>query len=157
MICTDALARLLEADLPVLRGEGDDPLALHIRSCSRCQETAAVILDGEAGLAQSLAAVLPPLELEEILERADALEGEEVVPIARRRPRWTRSGAGFTLIPLAAAAALTAIFFGRTPNLPGPEYTPETGGLGLNVEVPQGQSVAVLETSNPEITVLWLF
>ena len=157
MICTDAQARLLEADLPVLRGEGDDPLAHHLRSCSRCQGIAATILEGEAGLAESLALVLPPLDLDEILERAEAPEKGKVVPITSRRPRWTRSGAGFTLIPLAAAAALTALFLGRTPNLPGPEYTPELGRPGLNVEVPEGQSVAVLETSNPEITVLWLF
>ena len=157
MICTDAQARLLEADLPVLRGEGDDPLAHHLRSCSRCRGIAAAILEGEADLAESLALALPPLDLDEILDRAGAPEGAEVVPITKRRPRWTRSGAGFTLIPLAAAAALTALFLGRTPDLPGPEYTPETGRLGLDVEVPQGQSVAVLETSNPEITVLWLF
>ena len=157
MICSEAQAQLLEADLPVLRGEGDDPLASHIRSCPRCMGIAETILNGEAGLALSLAAVLPTLDLDGILERANAAEGDEVISLDRNRPRWTRFGTGFTLIPLAAAAALTALFLGRPPKLPGPEYTLEAGGLGLNVEVPQGRSVAVLETSNPEITVLWLF
>jgi len=157
MICSEAQAALLEADLPVMRGEGDDPLAVHIRSCSRCRKMALVILDGEAGLARSLASALPPLDLDEILERAKDAEETEAILLTPNRPFRAPWGIGKTLVPLAAAAILTALFLGSPPNLPGPEYTPATAGVGLEVEVPQGRSVAVMETNNPEITVLWLF
>ena len=157
MICSEAQAALLEADLPVMRGEGDAPLAVHIRSCSRCRMMASVILDGEAGLARSLASALPPLDLDEILERAKDTKDTEVLSIPPSRPLRARWGIAKTLVPLAAAAALTALFLGRPPSLPGPVYTPATAGVGLEVEVPQGRSIAVLETNNPEITVLWVF
>jgi len=177
MKCTDAQRKLLEADLFLVRGEGDDPLALHVRSCPRCREIATTILEAEAGLARSLSGALPPMDLDLILERAGLLEAG--IPEARideardaeagiaevtdvrslnlRRPGWSRIRPGVALIPLAAAAVLTALFLGRPPNLPGPDYTPTAEAPGLNVEVPQGRSVAVLETNNPEITVLWLF
>jgi hypothetical protein len=61
------------------------------------------------------------------------------------------------LIPLAAAASLAILLTGREPPLPGHPYTPQPTAPGLDVQAPNGADVAVLETNDPEITVLWLF
>jgi hypothetical protein len=61
------------------------------------------------------------------------------------------------VLPLAAAAALAAILLLREPSLPGPLYSPPERAAAFEAEVPPDQNVAILATSDPNITVLWLF
>lgn len=157
MTCAEAIEALLEADPRTLEGHGDEPLARHLRECLSCAERARAILQGEAALVQALGAQLRALDLERILEQAEATGPRNHTPLPTRWRSWSVSRHGRTLLPLAAAAGMAALFLTREPSLPGPVYSPPLATPGLDVEVPEGRSVAVLETNNPEITVLWLF
>lgn len=156
MNCTEARLVLLEADRTTLEGEGEGPLAHHLAGCADCRARAEAILQGETLLAAGLREALPMPDLDRIIDLARE-ETPEVIPLAARFRRWATKGPGAALIPMAAAAALAALFLGRPPSLPGPEFIPEPEQAGLAVEAPEGQSVAVLETSNPDIKVVWLF
>jgi hypothetical protein len=96
------------------------------------------------------AAVSPP-ELDALLDQA---LGSDATPrILKVRPRRF----GLALLPIAAAAAMVALFWGSEPQLPGDPYVPPDRTPGLGLEVSEGQTVAVLATNDPEITVLWFF
>jgi hypothetical protein len=104
-----------------------------------------------------------------------ALEGRAVQTegsIDTRRPgslavgrRWRR----WAPIPLAAAAAITALVLTSGPpgqrledaGLPaqaGPEAAATTASPGgLSVDIPEEGRVAVFETSDPSITVVWFY
>ena len=156
MKCTEARLALLEADPATLEGRTQEPLARHILSCADCRARAEAILQGECLLASGLSEEMPLPDPDRIIAMAQG--GDPVViPFTKRFRRGAWGGAGAALIPLAAAATLAALFLGRTPSLPGPEFIPRPVQAGLEVEAPAGRSVAVLETSNPDITVLWLF
>ncbi len=144
MTCAEAREALLEADLSVLRGAGDTPLALHLRDCASCLQAAQFVLQEEALLARGLIEATPPLDLG---------------PIQRAMPRkpWYRRSASLPLLPLAAAAALAGLLLSREPDLPGTPYSPSTSSSGPDVVVPEGTTAAVIETANPDITVVWLF
>ena len=152
LTCAEVQDLLLEADLPQLSGEGGDALADHLRTCGRCQETAWAILEGERDLGGILEALVPAPDLDALLAMAAGDVGGANAVLRRRFRRAIPP-----LIPLAAAAALVALFLGREPSLPGepPSLAPTPPGLGL--EVPEGRDVAVLATGNPDITVLWFF
>lgn len=157
MTCAEALEALLEADLTTLEGTGDEPLARHILGCPSCANRARAILQGEASLARALDAQGHKLDLDKILDAAGARTLGKIPPRPIRWRSRTLSNRGLTLLPLAAAAAVAALVLAREPSLPGPVYSPPPVVPGLEVEAPEGESVAVLETNNPEITVLWLF
>jgi len=156
MKCLDARRALLEAELETLEGGGDGPLALHLRGCPGCASVARAILEGEAALTDALREAAPRLDLRKVLD----LAGESEAAVAREGVQelrsWRRPAPGLAFLPLAAAAAATAFFLGRPPSLPGPPYAPPASAGGLEVQAPGGGAVAVLQTNNPEITVLWL-
>jgi hypothetical protein len=156
MNCQEALEAILEADPGVLEAPGATPLGLHLQECPRCRAKARAILQGEAHLAMGLARNLRAPDLDEILQQA-AERGPAGVG-SGRKALWSVSTGRVirTLIPLAAAATLV-LLLGRSPSLPGPTYLPRQGHPGLNVEVPQDQRVAVMETGNPDIAVVWIF
>jgi hypothetical protein len=152
MTCAEAHEAILEADPGELSGNGEGALAIHLSGCSKCRQLARLVLDGEADLGRTLVEAVPSPNLDEILERGarrGAQRGTRRSP--RRRFVWA------TVVPLASAATLVGIFFTREPQLPGPPYTPPPASVGLDVQAPEGQNVAVLKTNNPDITVLWLF
>jgi hypothetical protein len=151
MICAEALQAILEADPSILEGKGDNSLALHIQVCPHCREMARAVLEGESLLAEELVAALPPPDLEALLD--EVLGPDSIPPKLRFRHRRL----GLTLLPLAAAAAMVALFLGGEPRLPGDPYLPPERAPGLGLEVPAGRNVAVMATSDPDITVLWLF
>lgn len=146
MNCRTARERLLEADLSELRGEGD--LALHLQSCERCRSRAQVILDQYAALRSALDGQAPRLDPAAVRRHAH---------LVRRplRPRWA------IVVPLALAASLAILVVTRR-HQPGSE--PRTAvpplpstGEGLDVQGPPGQTVAVFQTDNPNIVVIWSF
>ena len=146
MNCETAHERLLEADLSELRGQGE--LALHLQSCERCRGQAQVILDQYAALRSALERQAPRLDPAGVRRRG---------PLIRRplRPRWA------VLVPLALAAGL-AILVATRRHQSGSE--PQTAvpplasaAEGLDVQGPPGQTVAVFQTDNPNIVVIWSF
>jgi predicted anti-sigma-YlaC factor YlaD len=94
MDCTTCRDRLLEADLPDLRGEGDPDLAAHLAACLACRGFASAILAAEA-------------------ERAAA--GRQTAPPPGRPPRpraaWRGIGA---VLAVALAAFLVVLLLTRT-------------------------------------------
>jgi hypothetical protein len=136
MKCADARRALLEAELDALEGVGDGPLARHVRECPGCSSVARAILEGEAALSEALRSAAPRVDPQKVLDLAG--EAERAVPRrgVQELRTWRRPARALAFLPLAAAAAAT--------------------GGGLDVQAPGGNAVAVLQTNNPEITVLWL-
>lgn len=157
MKCTDARRAILDADPAVLQGLGDDPLATHIRACPSCSRRAQAILREEAALSGALERAIRPPDLDRILR--EAAEPDRNVEFGHRRWTFTGGGKGWgaALFPLAAAAVLAFLLLGRQPTLPGNPYRPSPPPAGLDVQAPPETNVAVLETEDPNITVLWLF
>jgi anti-sigma factor RsiW len=148
---------LLEAEPDDLRGIGQTEVARHIRACPACARAGEIILETTASLNVFLGNEVPVPDLDAVLRR---LKASEVIPprqaerpglVAPRRlsPRWAA---------LAAAAAISALLLlpGRPPPLP-PLATVATMTPLPAVESAPGQTVAVFETENPDITVLWFF
>lgn len=157
---------LLEADLHELTGDSDSEIGLHVRACSTCAEAAQRILATNRALDAALHSP-PPLDVQALVARAkfvavpgventeDHLSGRAP---ARRRPngpglRQWRRWAG-----MAAAAAIAALLLARPGNrpLPGVELHPVAVAPAA-LDVPPGHNLAVIQTDNPDITVLWFF
>lgn len=157
MNCESARDKLLEADRGVLEGLGEDPLAQHLRSCPRCGAVGRALLMGEAELEASLSIEAPPLDLEAVLVRAAARgpKGSKPAAAGPTPIRWYLRP--WSLVPLAAAAGAIVLALGRAPSLPGPPYFPPAPPPGIDVQTPPERDVAVLETRNPDIVVVWLF
>jgi len=128
MNCDEARELLLEAELVELRGEGDSPLARHVTACAGCRAMAAHILSQTAALHAAL----------------------ERRPAAKRRFAWRRA----VPVGLAAAAALALLLVPRTKEtrvLPAAAVAPHEGVVAT------ASNVAVIQTQNPKITVVWYF
>lgn len=150
MRCEEARRALLEAEPATLRpGESDD-LGRHLDACERCRRAAARILEGNRAL-------------NEWFDRAPALDVDAVVADAAGAPRRTgrlvRWGAA-----LAAAASLAALLLvGReasevTAPSASPSPPPAVAAAPLpDLALPPGRNAVVLETRDPDITVIWLY
>lgn len=155
MNCREARAGILEGDPSTLAGQSADPLALHIQGCPQCRDAAAVVLQGQAALGAALEASVPDPDLDAALEWATAgRPGAQEIRRGRiRSGRWWK----WASLPLAAAAAALVLLFPGDPSIPGDTDGSARVAEGLELEVPEGTNVAVLETNNPDITVLWFF
>jgi anti-sigma factor RsiW len=149
---------LLEADLDALAGADDTPVGRHVRDCPACAAEAARILRATAAL-DSVLSTPPRLDARALVARA--LTDDTVQPdpqtafpagSVRRRPAHTTRWAA-----LAAAACMAALFVWaeRDRPLPGPPWTP-SDAPAPTVETASG-NVAVIETDDPDITVIWIF
>ena len=145
MTCAEARERMLEAERTDLSGATESELSLHLRGCARCRRAANRILEAERELWGALAAATP-------------VRGtEEAVGTVRRRAqrrRWV-----WRVAPLAAAAVLAVALIARREQVqqtPPPASAPPIRS-GLAVEGPPGRSVAVFQTDNPDIVVIWFF
>ena len=147
MSCEQARDAMLDAEPDELRGVGASALAAHVRECARCRAAAATLLGGTAALARAL-------------DDGVAARARDVLPMpvgARsRRARPALAAA----IPLAAAAALALLFVGRgvlVRDRIGP-YTPPVSVPSAPVVNAHGDGgVAVMNTADPRITVVWNF
>ena len=149
--CAEVRDLLLEAEPEELRGHGASPVAEHLRTCPGCARLAAAILEETAQLEAWLEAE-PSVPVAEILTRAGIPVGPRPTLRLPRRSRWVWA-------PAAAAAAIAVLFVAiesRAPRpLGAPRATPpEAPPL---VEATGGETVAVIQTDNPDITVLWFF
>ena len=148
MTCAEARERMLEAERTDLSGATESELSLHLRGCVRCRRAANRIVEAERELWGALAAATP--------ERG----ADEAVALVRRRAqrrRWV-----WRVAPLAAAAVLAVVLIARREQVPQslpPASAPSirSGRSGLAVEGPPGRSVAVFQTDNPDIVVIWFF
>jgi len=140
---------LLEAGLDELGGEGSTPLTAHLRGCADCAALARAIQAGHADLAEALEqATSAPIEMGPLIGPRLRPATVATRPRARAALRW---------LPLAAAAAVAGLLA-----LPGPEPTPAPIRTGSDpvpptVEAPPGANVVVMPTTDPDITVVWLF
>ena len=150
MNCSEARARILEADLADLRGEIASDLSRHLDSCGRCRLAAQRILQEETNLGDMLAAVRPHISAEVASKRA---QGE--AHLRRRRRIW------YGLAPALAAAGFAGILLvGNgvpTPGTLAGSVLMAQQELPPIVETASGQQVAVFETDNPNIVVVWSF
>ncbi|MEX1181733.1 MAG: hypothetical protein WEF86_00755 [Gemmatimonadota bacterium] len=145
MTCEDARLALLDAEPHELRGEGDGALPVHLRGCESCGRDAATILAATHALRHAVAARVST----RVAERRHAA----------RKARMRR------LAPLALAATLAAAVL-LSDALPDPAG--DASAVGLYVPEPEvpaapvvnaatGGDVAVMRTTNPDITVVWTF
>lgn len=93
----------------------------------------------------------------------------ESPPEAAGSPRSPKAARGFrgrgrtraAWIPLAAAAALAAVLvFRQNPSLPTDVPAPEPESVVrpvVSVTTPPDRNAAIMETENPNITIVWLF
>lgn len=163
MTCDDVRRHLLEAPPERVRPPTGSDLERHLAACPRCRRATALVEGGRRELEGWLATPPPPLDVAILLERARDEHargtGKGRAPRSRRRAgvRWAL-GVG---VPLAAAAGLAALLLPGSPPGPGGRLaegtTPAAPDPGLALEVPAGRDAAVIETSNPDITVVWFF
>ena len=149
MNCVEATQLLLEADPTELHGEDRTPLSLHLQTCSRCRTAAEHVLEQEGNLREFFTAVRPRTPADIALQRVSWQTRQR-----SRRRLW------LGLAPALAAAGIAGILLvgngGLTPAEPGQAIAT---GLELPplVETAPGQQVAVFETDNPNIVVVWSF
>lgn len=186
MNCEDVRARFLEASGAALAGRGESAVARHLRSCAACGALAARILEETDRLASELEQLEPRMSEGDAVRIARAgraaADGRAVVdrgPSVRRgagtgalgpdlRRRWAR----WAPVPVAAAAAIAALVLTAGPHGPRREgagpLTPSADGgpevavavethPELSVDIPEQGRVAVFQTSNPSITVVWFY
>lgn len=146
MNCAAARERLLEADLAELQGLGESELVRHLQSCEPCRKQARVILDQHAALRRALEEQAPRFQL------ADSPRQRRVASPARR---WA------VAVPLALAAgtAILVVTRSRQPAVEPGTSVPAAASAapGLDVQGPPDRTVAVFQTDNPDIVVIWSF
>lgn len=137
--CADVRERMLEAEPGELRGSGNTPVAAHVRECTACRTLATRMLNAQDELASALSRLAP---------------AGTPVPHPFRPARVIR-----VLAPLAAAAALVLVLSQpRDRRLPSLEPLPDPVALNANapvVNVASGDDVAIMTTTNPNITIVW--
>ena len=147
--CTRSHHVLFEAELAELVGRADTELATHLAKCARCRAAAERIVASMGLLDRALSVPGAGPDVDVILARARL----EAVPAARRKRRFPRSW-----VALAAAAAVVtiALWGQREPTLRGVPLASPSGPPPV-VDALASDNVAVFETDNPDITVLWFF
>lgn len=153
--CAEVRELLLEAEPEELRGVGTSAVAEHVRACRACAHIAGRIL-AETEVLRAYLDDAPTPPLGEILRRAGVARAAEVAPaVAAGRTiprRWLWA-------PAAAAAAVAALFVALESRGPVPHAASTTAPAEPPpvVEPANGATVAVMQTANPDITVLWFF
>jgi predicted anti-sigma-YlaC factor YlaD len=146
MNCSTAREWMLEADPAELDAGPEGSLAGHLRQCTECRAAADRLLSGMAVLDRELA-VAPARPVEAALAR---LRHHRPLPPPRVVP-WAA----------AAAAILAAVLvFGPWhERAPLSDFKPVAGlpSPAPVVEDAGGASVAMFATTNPRITVVWLY
>ena len=147
---------ILEVDPEELERYGTGERADHLAECSKCRAFADDILGSEAALRDAFEAVESAVDVEAALVRARG--AHDAYEATRQRKRWQ------VAVPLAAAALGGALLVGRPSPVPVLRFDPATvraaRALGLAgtrplVKAEGHETVAVLSTDDPNITVIW--
>jgi len=153
--CDATRTWLLEADLADLTETGPAPTReqQHLQACEACQREASHILRVTGLLDSAVGFPGPGPDAQALIARA-RLESVSRPPVGRE---WWRA-ANRRWIALAAAAALGAVTLwgDREPRMPGTALTSPVGTAPI-VHATTADGVAVFETENPDITVLWFY
>lgn len=152
MTCASARVLLLEADPSDLRGEGESPLAVHLRACAGCRARADAILAAEAELDAALRTLAAP---------SAEPAGTGVISIRRSPSRGGRTAlAAATFAALAATVA--GVILTRPPAARPQGATVDEIARLMYPDAPvaqarAGSSVAILKTNDPGVTVVWVY
>lgn len=162
--CAGVRDLMLEADPAELRGTGSSQVAAHVCECIPCRRLADGMLTAQLELATSLDA-LTAQRANAVGSKADLslsqIRGASPAPATGRVTRVPgsmsyRRAAG---VLLAAAAALVLILYPRSgAELARPEPRTERIAMAADrpvVSVTSGDEVVIMNTTNPNITVVW--
>lgn len=130
MNCTDARDALLVADPLDLRDGASSALAVHLAACVACR----AIADG--------------------LSRDLGVLSAEVVRSARRGRRRRRLAVAVGL-PIAASL-VAAVAIGTRRSSARSDWRADVASRAISVDVAHGQQAAVFNTTDPNVTVVWL-
>lgn len=180
MKCHEARLALLDAEPYELRGADDGELATHLRGCAVCAADAAAILARTdtlraavdeavaAGVADAAGVAVAAGVARHRSPAEDDVAGHArgVSPLRRHGSARTLTRAR-VLVPLATAAGIAALVLIGSDELPMP-FGPRPDDIGFHVphvDVPDApvvnasgtRGVAVMRTTNPDITVVWNF
>jgi hypothetical protein len=158
--CAGVRELMLEAEPAELRGAGDSPVALHVRACGDCRALATRMLDAQHDLAVALSALTQPRPDREPMSLGSAPPGRS---FGSQHPRIARPSrpfrrAAIALAPLAAAALLVLHQQRNGDDLPPLQPLPDAVAMATDrplVNVASGDDVAIMSTTNPNITVVW--
>ncbi len=171
MSCTEIRERLLEAELDELAGESDTPVGRHVRSCPACGAVARTLLAETRALGAALDALAPSRDgvapAGHVVGSRSSLAAGPVPSVVRERggsPVPRSRGRVRRWAPLAAAAGLAgliAIGWGEDRPLGDPS-TPldrleAPVGERFAIEVPDDGRLAVFDTADPSIKVVWFY
>lgn len=153
MNCDAVRELMLVCDPEDLHVGGASELAAHLRDCPACGQIASRILAGQQALDDALAALGP------------RSPGDEAsAGIRASSHRWATRR--WRALPLAAAAGLIAMLFGRAlldrpasdAPAPGPSARAAIGPADrLVLRAPEEGQMVVFETSDPSVTVVWFY
>lgn len=158
MNCDRVEELLLEADPALIDAglEGVGEIGAHLGGCTACMRLAREVLDLNAELVRELANAAP------LRPAGDAVD--EAVRCAQARGEFRRIRPGRrTLVPLAVAATLAGVLALRAvipwpQESAGPPVSTRTAEpVPVDVSAPEGMSVAVLSTRDPDIVVYWFY
>lgn len=157
-----AVARTLRAELRSLDA-GLEALAQGTGRTAAGAEPVGAAPDAETGAVAEAAAAAANAAADAALAAVRSDADSKVAPGQRHgdtgatdRGRWTRRA----WIPLAAAAALVGVLvLGQDPPLPPSDATARTATIDPRVSVapPADRGAAIMETENPNITIVWLY
>jgi hypothetical protein len=183
--CAAVRDRLLDADPGALRGEGDDPVALHLRECAACRATAKRLLAATATLDASLTRLSsdassgatripevhdadrtstawfsPPPELGQGPGERAPRRASPAPPSTHCR-RWPDRR--WAALPLTALAAAVIVLVGRPADDPTADADADAlrsrAERLLSPSSPGAEAedgVAVIRTADPDVTLVWL-
>ena len=152
--CARALEYLLDAEPDELSGRSDTEVGRHVRECDRCRAASQKVLDSTARLDAALAVVPDDFDFAAILRRAKSPESKRhTATVGPIRRRW----GGIATVALAASIVGLLVLSDRDDPLPGTAVTARVTVQLPIVDAAADQDVAVIETDNPDITVLWFF
>lgn len=164
MECEAAREAMLECEPAELEGVGNTALAAHLRSCAACRRRAGVLVaelrDLDRALA-TLAATQTPAPANGARGLAADVSGDA---------RWQRLWRLAAPVAVAAALAVLVLAWPRGSSTPrsghpaavagspvGPREAAATRGPELRVRVPPDARVAVFQTRDPSVAVVWFF
>ncbi len=127
MTCDEARETMMTAEPHELLGRGEGALGAHLAGCHACAKKAKVVVAALAPLSRTVS----------------------------RRAR--RRAAMIVGIPAAAAATVIGVLVGRSAS-DNTRVAPLTAipANVVSVDVKAGQRAAVLKTSDPKVTVVWI-
>ena len=168
MKCDQARSAMLEASGPVLSGEGDDDLAVHLRGCSACTAVALTVLEAERELDEALEISAATHTVDATLAAVHSrLAREERSSRPVPRDGWRKAAP-----VLAMAAAVVALALWGDDLIEGTRAGPsgvdvtrlvaaterqQAASPADELAVDAEQRFALMKTDKPTISVVWFY